>query len=86
MPLSEAACPRVLPVLDALRRAGMAADSPLEPAGWKGALKTAVRAGASYLLVLGEEEDEAGMVEVKDLATGLQTRMPLDAFLYRCGR
>ncbi|AEI41126.1 histidine--tRNA ligase [Paenibacillus mucilaginosus] len=86
VPLSEAACPRVLPVLDALRRAGMAADSPLEPAGWKGALKTAVRAGASYLLVLGEEEDDAGMVEVKDLATGLQTRMPLDAFLYRCGR
>ncbi|MCZ8520745.1 MULTISPECIES: histidine--tRNA ligase [Paenibacillus] len=85
VPASEAAIPRLLPVLASVRRAGLSADSPLEPAGWKQALKSANRAGASYLLLLGEDDDPS-TVQVKDLATGDQERLTLDAFLYRCGK
>ena len=45
----------------------------------KGAMKAADRSGAAYAVVLGDRDLEAGQVPLKDLRTGEQQTVPLDA-------
>jgi histidyl-tRNA synthetase len=47
--------------------------------GLKGAMKAADRSGARFALVLGERDLQAGEVGLKDLATGEQRSVALDA-------
>lgn len=56
-----------------LRRAGIAADVAYGDRGVKGAMKAADRSGARYAVVLGEREVAEGVVQLKDLTTGVQT-------------
>ncbi|MCW2717512.1 His/Gly/Thr/Pro-type tRNA ligase C-terminal domain-containing protein, partial [Pseudonocardia sp.] len=47
--------------------------------GLKGAMKSADRSGARFALVLGDRDIEAGTVGVKDLVSGDQQAVALDA-------
>ena len=62
-----------------LRRAGVRVDLAYGGRGLKGAMKAADRSGARYALVLGDRDLDAGTVAVKDLASGEQQSVPLDA-------
>ena len=44
----------------------------------KGAMKAADRSGATYAVVLGDRDLEAGVAQVKDLRDGTQRALPLD--------
>ncbi|TLP64126.1 histidine--tRNA ligase [Microbispora triticiradicis] len=77
VPLGEEARRRIFPLVSELRRAGLAVDMAFGGRGVKGAMKAADRSGARYALILGDRDIEAGAVQVKDLATGDQTAVPL---------
>ena len=60
----------------ALRAAGASADAALEERPLKAQLKMADRAGATFALIVGEREAEAGTVTVRRLADGHQETVP----------
>jgi histidyl-tRNA synthetase len=62
----------------ALRDSGIAADAGYGERALKGQLRAADRAGARYVLILGERELSDGSVAVRELATGEQTSVPID--------
>ena len=59
-----------------LREAGLNTEIHLEPAKLARQFKYADRAGIRFAVVMGSDEKAEGMVTVKDLATGEQTRVP----------
>jgi histidyl-tRNA synthetase len=77
--LGRAAEGRLLPVLRGLRSAGLVVDRGFEPeAGLKGQLKRANRSGARFCLILGEDELNRGVVQLKDMDGHSQQEIPLD--------
>ncbi|KIU26288.1 histidyl-tRNA synthase [Sphingomonas melonis] len=74
VPMGAAAEARALGLLADLRRGGVAVDM-----AYKGKMKQrlakADALGARYALILGDDELEAGVVAVKDLATGDQRKV-----------
>lgn len=72
-----AAKPHAVTLVAELRRAGFGADLAYGSKGLKGAMKAADRSGASYVVVLGERDLEAGVAQVKDLRSGDQSAVPL---------
>lgn len=78
IPMGEAAEAPALALLQRLRSAGIAAEQ-----SWKGNMKKrmarADASGARHALILGEDELAAGQVTVKDLRTGEQRKLSLDA-------
>jgi len=79
VPLGDAARRRLVVLAAALRRAGVRVDLAYGGRGLKGAMKAADRSGARYALVLGERDLEAGEIGVKDLGSGEQRAVALDA-------
>ncbi|GAA1833487.1 histidine--tRNA ligase [Pseudonocardia ailaonensis] len=79
VPLGEAAKRRLVVIAAALRKAGVRVDLSYGGRGLKGAMKSADRSGARYALVLGERDLEAGTIGVKDLQSGDQREIALDA-------
>ncbi|MFB9680667.1 histidine--tRNA ligase [Streptosporangium vulgare] len=77
VPLGEEARRRMFLLVTELRRAGLAADMSFGGKGVKGAMKGADRSGAGYAVILGERDLAAGVAQVKDLASGDQTAVPL---------
>lgn len=77
VPLGEEARRRMFLLVTELRRAGLAADMSFGGKGVKGAMKGADRSGAGYAVILGERDIAAGTAQVKDLASGDQTAVPL---------
>ncbi|RJK96786.1 histidine--tRNA ligase [Vallicoccus soli] len=78
VPLGEAARRRCAALVTGLRRAGVATDMAYDGRGVKGAMKAADRSGAAYAVILGDRDLEAGAAQVKHLASGEQTAVPLD--------
>jgi histidyl-tRNA synthetase len=78
VPLGEEAVRVLFAVVTVLRRAGVRADLAYGDRGLKGAMKAADRSGALYAVVLGARDLDAGVAQVKDLATGQQTAVPLN--------
>lgn len=78
VPMGEAAEAKAFAVLQALRRAGLAAEQ-----AWRGNMKKRMQkadaAGARYAVIIGDDELAAGEATVKRLATGEQWRVALDA-------
>ncbi|MFI0412083.1 histidine--tRNA ligase [Actinomadura sp. 3N508] len=77
VPLGEAAERRLFTLINELRRAGIAADMAFGGKRLKGAMKDADRSGARYAVILGERDIADGVAQVKDLAAGEQTAVPL---------
>src|SRR3954447_9081785 len=78
VPLGADAKRRLLSVVDALRRRGIAADIAYGDRGLKGAMKAADRSGARLTLVAGERDLADGVVQVKDMASAEQEPVPVD--------
>jgi histidyl-tRNA synthetase len=78
VPIGDAAKRKAFRLVAELRTLGVAADLAYGDRGMKGAMKAADRSGAAYAVVLGERDLEAGVAQVKDLATGEQTALPWD--------
>jgi histidyl-tRNA synthetase len=78
VPLGSDAKRRLLSVVDALRRRGIAADIAYGDRGLKGAMKAADRSGARLTLVAGERDLADGVVQVKDMASAEQEPVTLD--------
>jgi histidyl-tRNA synthetase len=79
VPLGEPAKRHLVVLAAQLRRAGVRVDLAYGGRGLKGAMKAADRSGARYALVLGQRDLEAGTAGVKDLASGEQHPVALDA-------
>jgi len=60
-----------------LREAGVNTDASFEERPLKAQLRAADRAGASFAVILGEKEVEAGTATVRDLADGHQDVVPI---------
>ncbi|MFG2006972.1 histidine--tRNA ligase [Spirillospora sp. NPDC048911] len=75
--LGEEAERRLFALTAEFRRAGIAADMAYGGKKLKGAMKDAGRSGAAYAVILGERDIAAGSVQLKDLAAGDQTAVPL---------
>lgn len=81
VPLGEEAAGRLFTVIAELRRAGVPADLAYGGRGLKGAMKAADRSGAAYAVVLGDRDLAEGTAVLKDLGTGEQSAVPLDALI-----
>ncbi len=79
VPMGEDARRRLVVIAARLRKAGVRVDLAYGGRGLKGAMKSADRSGARFTLVLGARDLEAGTVGVKDMASGAQEPVPLDA-------
>ncbi|MEO6087876.1 MAG: histidine--tRNA ligase [Umezawaea sp.] len=77
VPLGEAAKSRLVGLSGELRAAGVRFDLAYGGRGMKGAMKAADKSGAKFALVLGERDIEAGVAQLKELATGDQRAVPL---------
>ncbi|WP_043263511.1 histidine--tRNA ligase [Streptomyces sp. CT34] len=79
VPLGEEARRVLFRSVTELRRAGVATDFAYGGKGLKNAMKSANRSGARLALVAGERDLAEGVVQLKDLASGEQTPIALDA-------
>ncbi|GGW96291.1 histidine--tRNA ligase [Streptomyces noursei] len=79
VPLGEEARRVLFGKVTELRRAGVATDFAYGGKGLKNAMKSANRSGARLALVAGERDLAEGVVQLKDLASGEQTPIALDA-------
>ncbi|MGQ4513544.1 histidine--tRNA ligase [Streptomyces sp. DW26H14] len=79
VPLGEEARRALFSVVTELRRAGVAADFGYGRRGIKGAMRSADRSGARYTLVAGERDLAEGVAQLKDMETGEQEAVALDA-------
>jgi histidyl-tRNA synthetase len=87
VPLGEEPRHVVVRLLADLRRMGIATDMAYGDRGIKGAMRAADRSGAKYAVVVGERDLNAGVVQVKDMASGDQVAVPqADVVTYLAGR
>ncbi|GAA4976583.1 histidine--tRNA ligase [Uniformispora flossi] len=77
--LGESARREIFKFVTALRLADIPADMAFDHKKLKGAMKAAAQSGARYAIVLGERDLAEGVAQLKDLATGEQTPVALDA-------
>ena len=64
-----------------LRRAGVSADKDYTFKKMKGQFKAADRFGASYTAILGDNELEKDVINVKEMSSGEQQEVPLEQFV-----
>jgi histidyl-tRNA synthetase len=81
VPLGEQAKRVLFGKVSELRRAGVSADLVFGGKGIKAAMKAADRSGARYAVVAGERDLADGVAQLKDLSSGDQTPVALDALV-----
>ncbi|MEV6105455.1 histidine--tRNA ligase [Streptomyces sp. NPDC051940] len=79
VPLGDEARRRLFGLVTELRREGVATDFAFGGKGMKNAMKSANRSGARFALIAGERDLAEGVVQVKDLESGEQGPVALDA-------
>ncbi|MFB8027962.1 histidine--tRNA ligase [Streptomyces sp. NPDC056465] len=79
VPLGEEARRVLFGLVTELRRAGVATDFAFGGRGLKGAMKSANRSGARFTVVAGERDLADGNVQLKDMESGEQEPVALDA-------
>ncbi|MFP5068327.1 histidine--tRNA ligase [Pseudonocardia nantongensis] len=79
VPLGDAAKRRLVVIAAALRSRGVRVDVSYGGRGLKGAMKSADRSGARYAIVLGDRDIAGGTAGLKDLVSGEQRDVGLDA-------
>jgi len=78
VPLGEAARAKCVLLAAQLRGVGVRVDIAYGGKGIKASMKGADRSGARHALILGERDIEAGVVQVKDMASGEQQEWALE--------
>jgi histidyl-tRNA synthetase len=81
VPLGDTAKLQLVKLAAALRAKGVRVDLAYGDRGIKAAMRAADRSGAMVALVAGDRDIEAGTVGVKDLTTGEQVEVTVDAVL-----
>ncbi|MFF0076351.1 histidine--tRNA ligase [Streptomyces sp. NPDC005494] len=81
VPLGEEARRVLFGLVTELRKAGVATDFAFGGRGLKGAMKNANRSGARYTIVAGERDLADGAVQLKDMESGNQEAVALDALV-----
>ncbi|MET7364888.1 histidine--tRNA ligase [Streptomyces sp. NPDC005566] len=81
VPLGEEARRVLFGLVTELRRAGVATDFAFGGRGLKGAMKSANRSGARFTIVAGERDLAEGTVQLKDMESGEQQAVALDALV-----
>ncbi|WP_267245820.1 histidine--tRNA ligase [Streptomyces sp. PR69] len=81
VPLGDEARRVLFDVVTRLRKAGVATDFAFGGRGLKGAMKAANRSGARYAVVAGERDLAEGVVQLKDMESGEQEPVALDAIV-----
>jgi len=82
--MGEPARESALALLRDLRRAGLEAHMEYEGRSIKSQMKRADRLKAAFALILGDDELAAGVVSVKDMTKGDQSRVSRDAVVDHC--
>ncbi len=77
--MGKAAENRALTIVNGLRTAGVMADCDVMSRSLKAQMKYADKIGAKYVLMLGDNEIETGTAVLKEMATGEQREVRLDA-------
>ncbi len=80
VPVGDAAEAPALDILQTLRRAGLRAEMSYR-GNLKRRMERANRIGARAAVILGEDEAARGVVQVKDLASGAQSEVPVAELL-----
>ena len=83
VPLGSAAKSWAVGAVGHWRAAGLAGDLAYGDRGLKGAMKAADRSGATYAVVVGDRDLEAGVAQLKNLRSGEQAAVPLPELLPR---
>ncbi|MER7396685.1 histidine--tRNA ligase [Streptomyces sp. NPDC000151] len=86
VPLGEEARRVLFGTVTELRRAGLATDFAYGGKGLKNAMKSANRSGARLAIVAGERDLAEGVVQLKDLESGEQSPVALDAVVQEVQR
>ncbi|CAM5299955.1 histidine--tRNA ligase [Streptomyces abikoensis] len=81
VPLGEEARRVLFGLVTELRRQGVATDFAYGGKGLKNAMKSANRSGARFAVIAGERDLAEGNVQLKDLESGEQKAVPLDALV-----
>jgi histidyl-tRNA synthetase len=81
VPLGDAARRLLFGVLAELRAQGVSADTVYGARGLKAAMKAADRSGARFALVAGERDLADNLVQLKDLVSGEQIPVAVDAVI-----
>lgn len=79
--LGERAKEEAVALVAALRKEGISAEKDYQDRKVKAQLKAADRLHATYVAILGEDELQKGVINVKHMATGEQQEVPLDTFI-----
>ena len=78
IPLGEEAKERSLVIAQDLRAAGIRTELAFGDRALKGAMKAADKSGARYVIVLGESEVSAGLIELKRMSDGVTSSVKID--------
>lgn len=76
--MGESAAEKSMNIISMLREEGYFVEYDLVGRGLKAQMKYADKIGAKYVMVLGDNEIEAGKANVKNMKTGEQTEVSLD--------
>ncbi|MBB5324827.1 histidyl-tRNA synthetase [Anoxybacillus tepidamans] len=79
--LGEKAKDESVVLVNALRKAGIVAEKDYQDRKVKAQLKAADRLQAKYVAILGDDELEKQVINIKNMTTGEQTEVPLDSFV-----
>jgi len=81
IPLGDLAKENALHIASALRRAGKTVEIAFGDRALKGAMKSADKSGARYVVVIGDEELSSGSVEVKNMNSGVTASVRIDSLI-----
>jgi len=82
VPIGDAAEAKALEILQSLRRAGVRAEMAYR-GNLRRRMERANRIGARAAVIIGDSDIEAGVAQLKDLATGAQEAVPFGALVER---
>jgi histidyl-tRNA synthetase len=79
--LGEQAATLVLPIINALRMAGIRVDTDYTGASLKSQMKKADKCGATHTLILGEQEIKTGNAVLRNMLTKEQIDIPFSSIV-----
>jgi histidyl-tRNA synthetase len=81
IPLGDLAKEKALHIASALRKAGKTVEMAFGDRALKGAMKSADKSGARYVVVLGDEELSSESVELKNMNSGVTASVRIDSLI-----